>query len=126
MATQHRATERTDSFAAADFLRAQACWLRDGLQRAEDPVSVRMVLRAHDAAHPAWCVLIGHVRSSDPGLAAKLDGLYAYHGRVAGALDRGRDPLLADATVRAVRALLADRLEAMTESVCTALLLTEP
>jgi hypothetical protein len=101
-----------DPRAAEAFLREQAECLGAGLGAADDPLAVRAVLRSHDGGHERWLSLIAAVSSLDSAAGDTLAALYAFHGRVAGSLERrrcardgGRDPL---------GALLAARLE-----VCT-------
>ncbi|HVL98893.1 MAG TPA: hypothetical protein VM324_06360 [Egibacteraceae bacterium] len=103
------------------FLRAQSAWLGQGLARALDPVAVRIVLAAHDASHPSWLGVIAATQQAlgaAPGQA--LAGLYAFHGRVAGCLERGPDPLLDALVAEGVRRLLSVRLAALTEAAVAA------
>lgn len=111
-----------DRTAAAMFLRAQASWLRRGLRLVGDAVEVGLVLGTHDASHESWVDMIAAVeRGLGDEAAQKMAQLYAFHGRVAGSLERGMD-LRLDETVRIqVRRMLADRLTELTEEAIAAL-----
>lgn len=120
-----RTTERAplDRDAAELFVRAQSSWLRQGLARACDPAAVGIVLAAHDASHESWLSLISAVEQRAPGDAARaLSTLYAFHGRVAGTLERGPDNRLSAAVAAGVRRLLEERLAELTDAAVTALL----
>lgn len=106
-----------DAEVATLFLRAQASWLCRGLRRAGDPIAVRLVLGSHDACHGRWLTLIDHAgQSLRPDIAHQLAELYAYHGRVAGSLERGVDGRLDPEVADNVRALLAAQLSRLTEA----------
>jgi hypothetical protein len=111
-----------DRTAAATFLRAQASWLRRGLRLVGDAVEVGLVLGTHDASHESWVDLIAAVeRALGEEAAQKLSQLYAFHGRVAGSLDRGMDLRLDEGVRAQVRRMLADRLTELTEEAVAAL-----
>lgn len=107
-----------DVEAATLFLRAQASWLCRGLtQAADDPIAVRIVLGAHDATHGRWLSLIARVqRSFGSAVAEQLSRVYAFHGRVAGSLERGVDPLLEPDLAEQIRRVLAEHLRQVTEA----------
>jgi hypothetical protein len=97
------------------FLRTQAAWLTHGLERADDPTSVGIVLARHDVCHEHWLDMIAHLDGGDEQLAGQVATLYAFHGRIVGCLERGPDQRLG-ADVRAeVRRMLSRRLAAMTD-----------
>ncbi|MEX0659633.1 MAG: hypothetical protein WD080_10920 [Egibacteraceae bacterium] len=105
-----------DRNAAARFLTQQCTGLSDGLAQACVPWASTRVLTAHDASHPQWLALIAALQAvGDTSTAALVSTVYAFHGRVAGCLERGLDPRLSTAVCADVRALLASRLHELTE-----------
>lgn len=111
-----------DRTAAAMFLRAQASWLRRGLRLVSDAVEVGIVLGTHDASHESWVDMIAAVeRALGDDATQKMAQLYAFHGRVAGSLERGMDLRLDEAVRTQVRRMLADRLTELTEEAIAAL-----
>lgn len=101
---------------ATAFLQAQAQWLQRGLQHGSDPVAVGIVLGAHDRSHDRWVALIELVwRSLGSEAAQEVASLYAHVGRVAGSLERATMDLLPAEIATAARALLAQRLDELTE-----------
>lgn len=105
-----------DREAAARFLRQQCTGLSGGLARACVPWAAARVLAAHDASHPQWLALIAALQTvGDTSAAGLVSTLYAFHGRVAGCLERGPDPRLSTAVCADVRALLGSRLQELTE-----------
>lgn len=75
------------------------------------------MLSAHDASHAQWLALIAALRAvDDTATAASISAVYAFHGRVAGCLERGPDPRLSKEVCADVRALLASRLEELTQT----------
>lgn len=114
--------DELDRLAAALFLRAQASWLRRGLRLSADPTEVEVVLGIHDSSHESWVSLIAAVEHSLGDDAAQLvSGLYSFHGRVAGSLERGLDVRIEPAVRSQVREMLAMRLTQMTQEAVTAL-----
>lgn len=106
--------------AAATFLRQQATWLHRGLQNACDHDAVGEVLAAHDTFHRMWIELIAAVnRTCGEDAARTLSALYAFHGHIAGTLERGPDPRLDTGTCAQVRALLDGHLVQLTEAALT-------
>lgn len=110
-----------DAPRAALFLRAQASWLQQGLDRVDDPAAIGIVLGTHDASHESWCALICALEQTAPDLAADVSGLYAYHGRIVGSLERGLDRRLEPSVRAQVHAMLAKRLTELTATVGAAL-----
>lgn len=111
--------------AAAAFLRQQALWLHRGLQNACDHAAVGEVLTAHDTFHRVWIELIAAVNQACGEDAARtLSALYAFHGHIAGTLERGPDPRLDSGTCAEVRALLDGHLVHLTEAALS--LIDEP
>ena len=109
-----------DASAACNFLRSQKRWLVHGLLHAEDPVVVATILEMHDSSHHLWLLLLGSVRRFSPPAARQLTDLYAYHGLIAGSLERNLERDLAW-TIRArVCSLLARRLEQITDDAVDA------
>ena len=103
---------------ATTFMRAQALWLRRGLECAGDPLALEIVMAAHDRSHDRWLRVISHVSQHlGEEAAAAVSGVYGTFGRTAGCLERDAlDLVHADVAAR-VRAVLARRLEDMTEQV---------
>ena len=103
---------------ATTFMRAQALWLRRGLECAGDPVALEIVMAAHDRSHDRWVRVISHVSDHLGAEAAQaVSSVYGTFGRTAGCLERDAlDLVHADVAVR-VRAVLARRLDDMTEQV---------
>lgn len=111
-----------DGDAAERFLRSQCSWLQKGLHQACDPPEVTRVLSAHDTCHHSWLGLIAAVNEALGDVPARiLATLYAFHGRVAGSLERGPDPLLSEEVCADVRALLECRLTTLTDGAVDAL-----
>lgn len=111
-----------DRQAAELFLRSQTSWLRQGLDRACDEAAVRVVLASHDTSHASWLALIAAVSDTVGAESADtLAALYAYCGRVAGALCRGPDPRLSPTVAACVRSQLAIRLTELTDAAIAAL-----
>ena len=107
---------------ATTFLRAQAQWLRRGLEHADDPIALGIVLAAHDRSHERW---VGHVNAVTHGLgdtaANGVSQTYAYLGRLAASLESGTMQLLDPEIASQARHLLADRLTDITEQAVEAL-----
>jgi hypothetical protein len=103
---------------ATTFMRAQALWLRRGLECAGDPIALEIVMAAHDRSHDRWVRVISHVGEHLGGDAATaVSGVYATFGRTAGCLERDALDLVHPDVAFRVRAVLARRLEEMTEQV---------
>lgn len=110
-----------DCDAAEAFLRSQCAWLREGLQHACEPPEVARVLSRHDTCHHSWLALIAAVGDALGEMPARtVATLYAFHGRVAGSLERGPDPLLSGAVCAEVRALLEAQLTELTDAAIAA------
>lgn len=110
-----------DTYATVTFLRAQASWLARGLTHGTDPTAVGLVLGAHERAHERWVDLIASLHQRLGADAAQtVATLYAYHGRVAGSLERGPGFLDPD-TAAVVRNYHAERLLQLTEVTVAAL-----
>lgn len=110
-----------DADAAAAFLSSQAAWLQHGLDRADDPTEVGIVLGTHDATHEQWLQLIGDVeRHVGDEAAAEVSLLYGFHGRVVGSLERGSDLRLEPAVVAQIRRMLSERLASLTGAAVAA------
>jgi hypothetical protein len=106
-----------DTDAAVLFMRAQAAWLHKGLQHAEDPTAVGIVLGAHDTSHESWLGLIAAVhRSLGAAAASEVSRLYGFCGRVVGCLERGPQHRLEPDVTTQVHRLLANRLTSLTEA----------
>jgi hypothetical protein len=101
---------------ATTFLRAQAQWLRRGLDRAGDEVALRIVLTAHDRSHERW---VAHINAVEHELgesaAAAVSATYAFLGRLAGSLEAGTMGLVEPDVAAQARHVLADRLTDITE-----------
>lgn len=111
-----------DRDAAARFLRRQCTCLGEGLAQVCDPGVATRILSAHDDSHPQWLALIAALHAvGDTVAAASVSTVYTFHGRMAAALERGPDPRLSTAVCAEVRALLASRLEELTEMAVAAL-----
>jgi hypothetical protein len=96
---------------ATTFLRAQAQWLRRGLQHADDAVALAIVLDAHDRSHERWVAQIGATEQALGADAAQsVATAYSHLGRVAGSLEGGRMRLLDPEVAEQARKLLAARL----------------
>lgn len=107
---------------ATTFLRAQAQWLRRGLEHADDSVAVAIVLAAHDRSHERW---VDHVHAVEETLgdcaAQSVGATYAYLGRVAASLESGTMSLLDPDIATTARHLLIDRLGDITEQAVESL-----
>ena len=103
---------------ATTFMRAQSLWLRRGLESAGDPMALEVVMAAHDRSHDRWVRVISHVSDHLGEEAAQaVSTVYGTFGKTAGCLERDAlDLVHADVAAR-VRAVLARRLEEMTEQV---------
>lgn len=105
-----------DREAAARFLRQQCTGLSAGLAQACVPWAAARVLATQDASHPQWLALIAALQAvGDTSAAGLVSTVYAFHGRVAGSLERGPDPRLSEGVCADVRALLASHLHELTE-----------
>jgi hypothetical protein len=113
-------SEPTPGHAVCGFLTSQASWLAHGLDCADDPTAVGVVLARHDASHERWLAVIAQLDLHDEETASQLAGLYAFHGRIAGCLERGPDRRLGPEVHVEVRRLLSRRLSAMTEACAQA------
>lgn len=103
-----------DVIEAVAFVEQEACLLRTALARPSEQAA-EVVLAAQDRAHASWLALVSGVsRGGDPGLAEELTRLYGFHGRLAGWLERGADPLLGGTVVPLLRLLLVDELRGKT------------
>ena len=101
---------------ATTFLRAQAQWLRRGLEHAGDAVAVGIVLAAHDRSHERWVAHISAVEQElGESAAAAVSATYAFLGRLAGSLEAETMSLLDPEVSAQARHLLADRLTDITE-----------
>lgn len=101
---------------ATTFLRAQAQWLRRGLDNAGDRVIVGVVMSAHDRSHDRWVGVIGHVEGAlGEECAREVGAVYGYLGRVAGSLDRGALEMLNPEVACVARTMLSHRLTEITE-----------
>ena len=107
---------------ATTFLRAQAQWLRRGLEHADDSVALGIVLAAHDRSHERW---VGHVNTVEQTLgeraAQAVGATYSYLGRVAASLESGTMSLLDPDIATTARHLLIDRLGDVTEQAVESL-----
>jgi hypothetical protein len=107
---------------ATTFLRAQAQWLRRGLEHADDAVALGIVLAAHDRSHERW---VAHVRAIDDALGATaaqaVSVVYSHLGRVAGSLESGTWRQLAADVGEQARQVVAERLTELTEQTVDAL-----
>lgn len=107
---------------ACAFLCAQASWLDLGLRRSEDPSQLATALRAHERGHETWLGLIGAAdRVGETGAADRMGALYAFHGRVVGALEGGPDGRVDAVACAEVRRLLCERLDHLTRETLAAL-----
>ena len=111
-----------DRAAVDEFVLTQHTALRAALATSDDDPVVDAALALHDASHQSWIALIAAVGATVGEEAARaVSGLYAFHGEVAGRLERCPDPRLSP-TVRAeVRALLDTRLVQLTKAAFAAL-----
>ena len=101
---------------ATTFLRAQAQWLRRGLDNASDRVLVGVVMAAHDRSHDRWVGVIGHVeRALGDEAALEVAAVYSYLGRVAGSLDGGALEMLSPDVAASARTMLSQRLTELAE-----------
>ncbi len=106
----------------AAFLRTQAAWLDRGLVHADRPVVVSLVLEAHARAYESWLGLIHSLSAAGCEVAAaEVAGLFAFHGRVAGALERLHESWLGGELGVEVRRVLLRSLDERTVEVCRAL-----
>jgi hypothetical protein len=110
-----------DAEAAAVFVQAQATWLCRGLERADDPAAVRLVLSRQEAGHEPWLALIAAAQRRDADLGRRIAGLYAFHGRVAGSLERGTDLRLDPHVFARLRSLLCHGLRRLTDETVSVL-----
>jgi hypothetical protein len=103
---------------ATTFMRAQALWLRRGLECAGDPLALEVVMAAHDRSHDRWVRVISHVGDHLGEEAAQaVSAVYGTFGKTAGCLERDALDLVHADVAERVRAVLARRLEDMTEQV---------
>lgn len=101
---------------ATTFIRAQAQWLRRGLEHADDTVSLGIVLDAHDRSHERWVAQVSAVELALGASAAQaVSQTYAFLGRIAGSLEAGTMSLLDPEVAIQARHLLAARLSDVTE-----------
>ncbi len=113
-----------DAAAAALFLHEQAALLAHGL--AGDRSTVRDTLAAHAQSHERWLRLVTDARNSlGDDAAQRVAALYTLHGRVAESLARRSSELLDDATAAAVRQLLAEWLDRLTDATLATLRQTD-
>jgi hypothetical protein len=105
---------RSDRADGALFLRSQSAWLRRGLEAAEDPAAVGVVLSVHEASHERWLGLIGELEAAGDPSAPAVSGLYEFHGRIVGFLERGLDRRLDARVCKGIRSLLVLRLRELT------------
>lgn len=107
---------------ATTFMRAQAQWLRRGLEHADDAVALSIVLAAHDRSHERWVGQIGAVEHTLGDRAAQaVSTTYAYLGKLAASLEASTMSLLEPDVAMQARQLLAQRLTDVTESAVEAL-----
>lgn len=100
---------------ACAFVCAQASWLDLGLRRSNDPTVLATALRSHEQGHETWIRLISSAeRSGASGAAVQLGALYAFHGRLIGALEGGTGGGVDALACDDVRRLLCDRLGRLT------------
>jgi hypothetical protein len=106
---------------ATTFLRAQAQWLRRGLEHADDSVALGIVLAAHDRSHERW---VAHVNSVEEALGERasqaVSATYSYLGRVAGSLESGTMGLLDPDIAAQARHQLSARMTDITEQAVEA------
>lgn len=113
---------RTDVERDCAFLREQAEALGDALRGAGDPADVATALTAHEASHETWvCLLARLEREGSSHLAADIETLYAFHGRVVESLERGLDGWFNPEAAFQIRTVLADRLADCTAMAVAAL-----
>jgi hypothetical protein len=106
----------------AAFLRTQATWLDRGLVHADRPVVVSLVLEAHARAYESWLELIHSLSAAGFEVAAaEVAGLFAFHGRVAGALEHLHERWLDGELGIEVRRVLLRSLDDRTVEVCRSL-----
>ncbi len=106
--------------AAALFLHEQAALLANGL--GGDSSTVRDTLAAHANSHERWLTLVTETRNSlGDDAAQRVAALYTLHGRVAESLARRSSDLLDDATALAVRQLLTEWLDRLTDATLATL-----
>jgi len=106
----------------ADFLRTQAAWLDRGLVHADRPVVVSLVLEAHARAYESWLELIHSLSAAGCEVAAaEVAGLFAFHGRVAGALEHLHETWLDGELGLEVRRVLLRSLDDRTVDICRSL-----
>lgn len=104
-----------DPLSVVGFLQHQSGALRAALSRPRDRRCVQRAVRGQDHAHDAWLALIGRARrDGEHALGDDITALYSLHGRVAGSLERGFDPLLHPAMERRLRMLLIAQVEHLT------------
>lgn len=112
------ATRGGDDFdveGACAFLCAQASWLDLGLRRNDDPSLLATALRSHEQGHETWLRLIGSAERAGATVAvAQLGALYAFHGRLVGALEGGMGGRVDAVACAEVRRLLCERLDHLT------------
>ena len=114
--TERASTAAIVATRATTFMRAQAQWLRRGLEHAGDTVALGIVLAAHDRSHERWVAHIHAVEQDlGEGAAAAVSATYAYLGRVAGSLESGSMSLLEPEVATQARQQLAARLTDITE-----------
>jgi hypothetical protein len=104
------------------FLRAQTLWLVRGVERADDPAALGIVLGSHDACHETWLALVaGADHHAGPEAAEAVAALYAFHGRVVGWLERGVVRRLPPDVSRRLRRMLVRQLRELTDAAEVAL-----
>lgn len=104
------------------FLREQAEALCTGLRATSSPALLATALNAHEASHETWmCLLARLERDGPPQLAADLETLYEFHGRLVESLERGLDGWLNAQAAYEIRRVLADRLAECTAMAVAAL-----
>ena len=111
----------------AAFLRTQAAWLDRGLVHADRPVVVSFVLEAHARAYESWLGLIHSLSAAGFEVAAaEISGLFAFHGRVAGALEHLHESWLDGDLGLEVRRVLLRSLDERTVAACRSLRTVSP
>lgn len=106
----------------AAFLRTQATWLDRGLVHADRPVVVSLVLEAHARAYETWLDLINSLSAAGCEVAAaEVAGLFAFHGRVVGAIEQLHQTWLAAELGIEVRRVLLRSLDERTGEICRSL-----
>lgn len=108
--------------AATTFLRSQQSLLRSGLEHATEPHVADEVARRHAASTEAWASTVAVLGEHVPGhVVTRVVELHGFHARVAQGLADEESMRASGPIETAVRRLLADQLDQMTDR-CVGLL----